>query len=100
MCIYSLPDWAKDFYPTEASEEIYYLAFTLQAYTPPLARLRIGFLLKEILRHCQRKILNKLEPNYKAFVYSSHDVTVAHVLKGLGLFEVKSITLFLYVSNK
>jgi lysosomal acid phosphatase len=62
-------------------------SFATNTYTPELARLKTGPLLKEILDRSTNKTIGKLSPNRSMWVYSAHDTTVANVLNTLGLFE-------------
>lgn len=64
------------------------LAFAVKAYTPQLARLKVGLLLKEILERFQNKTLGGLTPNRSLFIYSGHDTTVANLLNILGVFKI------------
>lgn len=56
--------------------------------TPQMARLKMGFLLREILDRFKMKIQSKLRPNRSIWMYSAHDSTVAVILNALGMFEV------------
>lgn len=67
-------------------------SFATKTFTPELAKLKAGFLLKEILQRFHNKSIDKLTPNRSMWVYSGHDTTVANLLNTLGLFEVSSIT--------
>lgn len=62
-------------------------SFATNTYTPELARLKSGPLLKEILVRSQNKTISKLKPNRSLWIYSGHDTTVANMLNTLGLFE-------------
>lgn len=53
-----------------------------------MARLKIGFLLRQILDRCEAKIKDALSPNRSVWIYSAHDTTIGNVLNSLGLFEV------------
>lgn len=81
---YALPEWTRGVYP-EKLYPISALSFASRTYTPQLARLKSGPLLKEILTHFINKTLGLLEQNY--WVYSAHDTTVANMLNTLGLFK-------------
>jgi lysosomal acid phosphatase len=81
---YSLPEWTRGVYP-EKLFPISALSFASRTYTPQLARLKSGPLLKEILGHFKNKTLGLLDQNY--WVYSAHDTTVANMLNTLGLFK-------------
>lgn len=63
-------------------------SFATKTYTPQLAKLKAGFLLKEILDRFRNKSIDNLSPNRSMWMYSAHDTTVANVLNTLGLFEV------------
>lgn len=83
----TLPDWTKEVYPDKL-KPISGLSFAVKTYTPVLARLKIGKLLKEILTHFKDKTLKKLEPNRSYWIYSGHDTTVANILNTLGVFKM------------
>lgn len=63
-------------------------SFKLETNTPQLARLKYGFLIKEIFEHFAKKVEGTLEPNRSLWLYSAHDFTVSGVLNSLGMFEV------------
>lgn len=89
LLIRSLPDWAqKVMQPNGAMEYIATFDYKTYADTPLLARLKSGFLLKEILEHFSKKVDSTLEPNRTLWLYSAHDVTILNMLNSLGLFEV------------
>jgi lysosomal acid phosphatase len=81
-----LPEWTKEVYPDKL-KPISGLSFAVKTYTPLLARLKTGPLLKEILTHFKDKINKKLSPNRSYWVYSAHDTTVANMLNTLGVFK-------------
>lgn len=68
----------------------YIAKFDYKTYadTPQLARLKSGFLLKEMLERFSQKINSTLQPNRSVWFYSGHDVTILNMLNSLGLFEV------------
>lgn len=68
----------------------YIAQFDYKTYadTPELARLKSGFLLKEMLEHFSQKINSTLQPNRSLWIYSAHDITILNMLNSLGLFEV------------
>lgn len=63
-------------------------SFATKTATPQLARLKAGFLLKEILMRFKNKTESVLKPNRSMWVYSAHDTTIGNVLNSLGVFEV------------
>ena len=67
--------------------EISSLSFAVNTYTPLLARLKSGPLLKEILTNFREKSNGNLKPNRNLFIYSAHDTTVANILNTLGVFK-------------
>lgn len=81
---FTLPEWTKEVYPDKL-KPVSGLSFAVKAYTPLLARLKSGPLLREILNHMQSKTKNKLDENY--YVYSGHDTTIANMLNTLGVFK-------------
>lgn len=68
----------------------YIAQFDYKTYadTPELARLKSGFLLKEMLEHFSQKVNSTLEPNRTLWLYSGHDLTILNMLNSLGLYEV------------
>lgn len=83
---FSLPEWTKKVYPDEMLP-VSGLSFAVKTYTPLLARLKSGPLLKEILTHFKNKVEKKLDPDRSYWVYSAHDTTVANMLNTLGVFK-------------
>lgn len=81
---YTLPEWTKKVYP-DKMYEISGLSFAVKTYTPLLARLKSGPLLKEILTAYKNKTEGRKSKNY--WVYSAHDTTVANMLNTLGVFK-------------
>lgn len=87
--LHRLPDWAeKVIEPNGPMERISKINFRLASATPQLARLRSGFLIKEIMERFTKKLFAALEPNRSLWLYSAHDDTISNVLNALGLFEV------------
>lgn len=56
--------------------------------TKLLARLKAGFLIREIFERFTMKKDSTLTPNRVLWVYSAHDETIINVLNALNLFEV------------
>lgn len=84
-----MPDWTKTVYYTGSDMEwMAFHAFQLNTITPELARLKTGFLLRDILNRFEQKITGKLTPDRSLWIYSAHDITVANVLNSIGLFDV------------
>lgn len=69
-------------------EKLANFCFTMATNTKQLARLKTGFLLREILERFTMKSSSTLSPNRALWIYSAHDGTIANVLNALGLFEV------------
>lgn len=84
-----MPEWVRSVLGTNGTME-YIATFDFKTYTdtPQTARLKSGFLLKEILEHFSQKINSTLTPDRSLWFYSGHDITIANMLNGLGLFEV------------
>jgi lysosomal acid phosphatase len=81
---FSLPEWARGVYP-EKLLPLSDFYFAMAAYNRPLARLKSGPLLRDILTRFEDKALGKLQQNY--WVYSAHDTTIANMLNTLGVFK-------------
>lgn len=56
--------------------------------TKLLARLKVGFLIREIFARFTMKKDSTLTPNRVLWMYSAHDETIINVLNALNLFEV------------
>lgn len=56
--------------------------------TPQLARLKSGFLIKDIFEHFSKKINGTFHPDRTLWLYSGHSTTVTTMLNGLGFSEV------------
>lgn len=87
MC--SLPEWTSDiFVPGGELEWLANFSFQEATDTLELARLKAGFLLRDILARCNAKVNATLKPDRSIWIYSAHDTTIANILNALGLFEV------------
>lgn len=87
MC--SLPEWTSDiFVPGGELEWIANFSFQESTDTIEMARLKAGFLLREILNRCNAKANSTLKPDRSIWMYSAHDTTIGNILNSLGLFEV------------
>lgn len=84
----SLPEWTKKIFPGGDLQWIADRSFQLQTNTPEMARLKSGFLIREMLNRFNQKIKSQLDPDRNLWIYSAHDTTVANILNTLNLFEV------------
>lgn len=50
--------------------------------------MKAGFLMRDMLERFTKKKDGTLQPNRTLHIYSAHDITLAHMLNTLGLFEV------------
>lgn len=82
----TLPEWTKSVFP-DKMKPISGRSFATYTYTRPLARLKAGPLLKEILGRFSNKTNKKLSPNRSLWIYSAHDTTLANLLNTLKVFE-------------
>lgn len=64
--------------------------YAMATATKKLARLKSGFLLKEMVQRFSDKIYEKLKPDRTLWLYSSHESALANMLNSLGMFEVLS----------
>lgn len=89
---YSLPEWTKRIFPEgdfyNSIEEAALKTFMLDTSTPFLAKIKGGYLLKDILDRFTNKSKSILHPNRKLWVYSGHDTTISRILNTLGVLEV------------
>lgn len=75
-------------------------SFATNTYTPKLARLKTGFLIKEIFQRFSNKSASLSNPKQSMWIYSAHDTTVANLLNSLGLFEVCSGHFLLSIAKR
>lgn len=84
-----LSDWAKNaIEPNGLMEYMAVHSFKAQTATKQMARLKTGFLLKEIFDRFAQKLNTTLRPDRYLWMYSAHDTTISNILDSLGLFEV------------
>lgn len=76
-------------YPSQAVDDLQVLTIELQTYTPAIAQLRIGYLLREILERCERKVMETLSPDRLAWIYCTHDTVIESFLNVLHVYEVR-----------
>lgn len=81
----SLPEWTKKAGDLEVLSTLHFVTDTS---TPLMARLKVGFLLRELLNHFSQKIKSKMVPDRSIWLYSAHDTTIAPILNSIGLFKV------------
>lgn len=84
------------FFPRGDMEKIAQFCFAMPSNTKLLARLKAGFLIREILERFTLKKDATLSPDRSLWIYSAHDSTVANVLNTLGLFEVRFVVLVVF----
>lgn len=83
-----LPAWTQRIYPGSGEfQRLSDQAFVLDTFTAPMARLKYGRLVREILQRMADKSAGRLEPDRSMWVYSGHDTTLSGVLNTLGLFD-------------
>ncbi|XP_063704705.1 prostatic acid phosphatase [Culicoides brevitarsis] len=85
----TLPEWTKAVFP-DKMKPISGRSFATYTYTRPLARLKSGPLLKEMLERFTNKTHKRLSPDRKVWMYSAHDTTVGNILNTLKVFEYHS----------
>ncbi|XP_055637636.1 prostatic acid phosphatase-like [Toxorhynchites rutilus septentrionalis] len=84
---FTLPEWTWKVYP-QPLWEISARAYAMETNTTPLARFKVGPLIKELLTRFEKKLHKKLTPNRSLWVYSVHDITIVNLLNGLRLFDL------------
>lgn len=57
--------------------------------TKLMARLKVGFLLQEILKRFTMKTNGLLQPNRSIWIYAAHDATIVQLLGALNLFNLE-----------
>lgn len=95
---YSLPEWTKRVLPGGDLygdiQETFLKAYTIDTSTKFLAKIKGGFLLKDILDRFTNKSKSILDPDRKLWVYSGHDSTICRLLNTLGILEVYAQNFF------
>lgn len=90
----SLPTWTlKVFVPGGDMEKLAGFCGAMPTNTKLLARLKAGFLIREILERFAMKMNSTLSPDRSLWIYSAHDTTIGNVLNALGLFKVMCVYL-------
>lgn len=84
----TLPKWTEQVFPGGDMEWVSGRSFATKTNTKTLARLKSGFLLKDILDRCNDKKSSHLSPDRKMWIYSAHDTTIGSMLNTLGVFDV------------
>lgn len=70
-------------------ENITKYSYAMYTNTKELARLRVGWLLKDMMERFKQKIeLTLIPKERRLWLYTAHDYTIANILNGLGVFEV------------
>lgn len=69
--------------------------FKISTITTEMARLRFGFLIREILDRFSAKVNSTLTPDRSIWIYSAHDATLAGILNALQLFEVSPFVIYI-----
>lgn len=88
--MYRLPAWVNEVLKSNKTME--YLAgvfFEASSHSEEMKKLKVGYLLKEMLEHFQAKISSTLTPDRSLFIYSAHDTTIANFLNGLNVYDVR-----------
>lgn len=86
----TLPEWTKKVYPDGDMKWVAARSFATNTNTKTLARLKTGFLLRDIFERSKNKTMSLLSPNRNMWVYSGHDTTIANILNTLGVFDLHS----------
>lgn len=87
----SLPEWANEEIMPDSMLEFFdeYYLHGIFTNTAEMARLKIGFLLQEILDNFTLKTQSKSD--YSLWLYSAHDISIAFMLDALG-FKIVCLT--------
>lgn len=84
----ALPTWTKTVFPSQWLDDLTVRMLTLSTVTPLATKFRVGYFLRDVLERSKSKAAGTLRPNYSAWLYSAHDINVATVLTGLGMYDV------------
>lgn len=89
MFIWRIQQWAEEaIKPNGIMEYITKYSYAVYTNTKLLARLKGGFLIKDMLDRFNQKINSTLQPDRSLWLYAAHDYTVSNILNGLGVFKV------------
>lgn len=84
-----MPDWFEEATkPNGSMKEIARVVYKLRSI-PKLARIRCGFLIKEMLEHFSLKINGTLKPDRSLYMYSAHSSTITNLFNSMGMIEVE-----------
>lgn len=96
ICSISLPEWTKKIYPSNEIDQLVQLIFKALTYVPNLAKIRSGFLLKDILDRSALKNHGSLVPNLSVYMYSVHDTNIYSLITALGIPSVRESVRFTF----
>lgn len=82
-----LPDWTKTVFP-DKMKDLAAESLAVFTYTELMKRLKGGPIVADVVQHMAQKLLHKLKPDRKLFMYSGHDLTIVSVLRALGVQEL------------
>lgn len=88
ISVTSLPEWTKKVFPTVEIDFLSQMLYTVESYTPTLAKIRSGFLLKDILDRSTLKSNGTLSPDLSVMVYSSHDNVLSNLMYSMNISNV------------
>lgn len=69
-------------------QKLYLFSAEQRIYTRQLARLRSGFLIREMLSHFTERMKKNHTSKTSLWIYSAHDITITSLLNVFGVFEV------------
>lgn len=92
-----LPTWTNKVFPGGSFKKIAIFSFKMDTNTKLLARLKVGFLLREILERFTMKKDLKLSPDRSMWIYSAHDGTIVNLLNALGVFQVNNLQFLIII---
>lgn len=89
----TLPVWTERVFPHDGPlRQVSLAAYTLQTSHPQMARLKFGWLLRDIFGRFEAKSAGKLVPVRRSmWIYSGHDITLSGLLNTLGMYNVSVV---------
>lgn len=77
-------------------EKLAHSCFGMDVNTTLLARLKAGFLIRDIFERFNMKKDSMLFPDRSLWIYSAHDTTLARLLNALNVFDVSFFLIFIF----
>lgn len=78
--MFSLPFWTTKVYPSSEFQDAALNLYRYRSYTTELAKIRSGYLMKDIFDRSIKKSVGLLSPDCAVWLYSSHDSVMFNLI--------------------